>query len=307
MIDNAHWLELQKRLGPQGRMGIAARFFDSGGGLQDEVTFNARQLFPMASIAKIAIAMLVAAGVENLELSLDDTIPIDSRLLSPGLARSPIDHLFFYPFETGRIETLDRLLGFMIHRSDNTSSDVLVQKIGGVPALKAFVEACGIRGMHFTRTFGQIVSYYYDLRLPANRRPHIGQILATIPKLMDPYTSRETREDELLQSGNYCCTPVAMADLLTLIIKERKYAIAYSHMQRCAGGLNRIRKGLADQMNRIETFGHKTGSLGGIANDAGVIKFIDGSSAAICIMTCRSSVPMEVRDQQIASAARLCF
>ena len=78
MIDNAHWLELQKRLGTQGRMGIAARFFDSGGGLQDEVTFNARQLFPMASIAKIAIAMLVAAGVENLELSLDDTIPIDS-------------------------------------------------------------------------------------------------------------------------------------------------------------------------------------------------------------------------------------
>jgi hypothetical protein len=89
MIDNAHWLELQKRLGPQGRMGIAARFFDSVGGLQDEVTFNARQLFPMASIAKIAIAMLVAARVENLELSLDDTIPIDSRLLSPGLARSP--------------------------------------------------------------------------------------------------------------------------------------------------------------------------------------------------------------------------
>jgi beta-lactamase class A len=79
MIDNAQWLELQKRLGPQGRMGIAARFFRSGGGLQDEVTFNAGQLFPMASIAKIAIAMLVAARVENLELSLSRSGSTRSR------------------------------------------------------------------------------------------------------------------------------------------------------------------------------------------------------------------------------------
>src|SRR6185436_16879918 len=81
-------------------------------------------------------------------------------------------------------------------------------------------------------------------------------------------------------------------------------AHAYAHMQRCAGGLNRIRKGLAEHTAFIKTFGHKTGSLGGIANDAGIVEFVDGSLVVICVMTCRASASMEVRDEQIATAAR---
>jgi beta-lactamase class A len=141
--------------------------------------------------------------------------------------------------------------------------------------------------------------------LPANRRPHFGRILAAIPRLRNPYKLREGREDELIRSAEDCCTPRAMTDLLAVLAKEPKYAIAYSHMRRCEGGRNRIRRGLADRMSLIETFAHKTGSMGGVANDAGIIKFPDGSFIAICIMTCRSSAPMEIRDEQIAAAARL--
>ena len=109
----------------------------------------------------------------------------------------------------------------------------------------------------------------------------------------------------MIVSGEDCCTPRAMADLLTILATQPRYALAYSHMQNCAGGLNRIRKSLAEHAARIKTFGHKTGSLGGVATDAGIIEFIDGSFATICIMTCRASAPMEVRDEQIAAVARV--
>ena len=301
MIGSSQWLEMQKRLGPRGRLGIAARLFDPDGQTRDEIGFNAGDPFPMASIVKIPIGILAASRVYSGEFSPDEEIRIDPLLLSPGVARSPIDHLFFYPFETIRTETLDRLLGFMIQRSDNTSSDVLLHKLGGVPAVNAFLDDAGIREIHFKRTLAQLVRFYYDLRFPAGRRPHIGQILQAIHRLRHPFACREIREDALIRSGEDCCTPRAMASLLTVLARDRKYDLAYSHMQLCAGGHGRIRKGLAGHTRFIQTFGHKTGSLGGIGNDAGVIKFVDGSFAAICIMTCRSSAPMEIPDRQIAA------
>jgi hypothetical protein len=76
-------------------------------------------------------------------------------------------------------------------------------------------------------------------------------------------------------------------------------------MERCAGGLGRIRKGLAGHTDRIRTFGHKTGSLGGIANDAGFIEFKDGLVLILCTMTCQCSAPMKVRDGQIAAATAM--
>jgi hypothetical protein len=76
-------------------------------------------------------------------------------------------------------------------------------------------------------------------------------------------------------------------------------------MRYCAGGRGRIRKGLSDCRGLVEQFAHKTGSVGGIANDVGIVKFSDGSFATMCIMTCLGTVSVEVRDAQIAAAARV--
>jgi beta-lactamase class A len=304
MIDVSQWLELEKGLGPAGRLGVAARLHDANGQVRDESVFNADLPFPMASVVKVPIAMAIASRIHGGELSPEDTIRIDSSLRSPGMVRSQLDHLFFFPFEKVRTESVDRLLGFMLHYSDNTATDVLLRKVGGVPAVVAFLDDLGIREMHFKRAAGQLVAYYYGLQLQPNSGPRFHEILASIPRLLHPFTSRKAAEEALLRSGEDCCTPRAMSDLLTILATNPRYAIAFSHMERCAGGIERIRKGLANHMSSITTFAHKTGSLGGIANDVGVIKFTDGSFATICIMTCLSSVPMEVRDQQIAAATR---
>jgi beta-lactamase class A len=163
---HSEFLALQKPLGPRGRLGIAARLLDAAGRTLDEITFNADEAFPMASTVKIPIAMFAARRIDSGEFPADERIAFDSSLYSPGLVRSPLDHLFFVPFKTNRTETIDRLLGFMIHHSDNTATDVLLRKLGGVPAVVGFLNELGIRQMHFKRTAGQLVAYYYGLRLP---------------------------------------------------------------------------------------------------------------------------------------------
>ena len=122
---------------------------------------------------------------------------------------------------------------------------------------------------------------------------------------MYPFTSRESTEEALIRSGEDSCTPRAMADLLAILVAKPEYALAHSHMLRCAGGLDRIRKGLTNCSGRIKAFGHKTGSLGGIANDAGFIEVDDGSILILCIMTCQCSAPMKIRDEQIAAATEI--
>ena len=292
-------------LGPRGRLGVAARLFGPDGALQHEITFNPDDSLPMASTAKIAIAMLVADRVAKKELAFEQRVTIHPKQLAPGMARSPIDHLFYFPFNWRRTETIHRLLGFMMHHSDNTSTDALLELVGGVPAVSAFLRHAGIRGIHIKRTFTQLVQFYFGVRLPADRRPNFLQILGAIRQLRPPFVSREANEEALIASGEDCCTPRAMADLLCVIATQAVYAPVYWHMQRCAGGAGRIYRGLAGCRNLIESFGHKTGGMGGVANDAGIVKFKDGSWAAICIMTSRSTRPIETRNQLIAAATRI--
>src|SRR5207247_11135078 len=140
------------------------RLHETNGQVRDEITFDADGLFPMASTVKVPIAMLAARRIGNGELSLDEEIKIDSSLLSPGLPHTRLDHLFFAPFKTIRPETIDRLLGFMLHYSDNTATDVLLQKLGGVPAVAAFLNELSIREMRFKRTAGHLVDHYFGLK-----------------------------------------------------------------------------------------------------------------------------------------------
>jgi hypothetical protein len=80
-----------------------------------------------------------------------------------------------------------------------------------------------------------------------------------------------------------------------------KYALVYRHMQRCATNKRRIAEGLTQHQPVIKSFGHKTGSLGAIANDVGIIHFNNGCFAVLTALTCLSTASMWVRDEQIAT------
>jgi hypothetical protein len=122
--------------------------------------------------------------------------------------------------------------------------------------------------------------------------------------LRTAFRCRPDREEHLIHAGEETCTPRAMAQLLKLLTMSPKYALVYSHMQRCATNKRRIAEGLKEHQVFVKGFGHKTGSLGAIANDVGVVQFKNGYSAALAVMTCHSAVRMPARDDQIAAVTR---
>ncbi len=80
----------QKRLGPDGRLGVSALLFDPNGERRAHIGFNEDDRFPMASAVKVPIGMLIACEIANRTLSVDKKIRIHSRALSPGLIRNPL-------------------------------------------------------------------------------------------------------------------------------------------------------------------------------------------------------------------------
>src|SRR5262249_9614779 len=125
--------------------------------------------------------------------------------------------------------------------------------------------------------------------------------------LRHPFNSRPKTEQALIDAHEDSCTPRGMTDLLFVIATEDMYAPLYTEMEHCTGGLGRIRKGLSAYKPIIKSFAHKTGGMGGIANDAGIVRFTDGSFAAICVMTSCADTHIELRNEQIAAATELAI
>jgi len=131
-------------------------------------------------------------------------------------------------------------------------------------------------------------------------RHRIGRIVGNIGRMTSPYVCRLNPEEHLVDSGEDTSTPRAIAEVLKRLLISPKYALVYSHMQHCATNKRRIAEGLREHQSIIKSFGHKTGSVGSIANDVGIIHFNNGHSAVIAVLTCLSSARMSVRDEQIA-------
>src|SRR5436190_10345624 len=142
----------QKQLGGTARLGISAVLFDPDGEKRADIAFNEDERFPMASVVKVPIAMLIASEIANGALSLHETITIQPRAFSPGLITNPLDRFYFLPFATVRTYTVEQLMAFMIHESDNTATDAILHRLGGTCAVMKFVFASDIEGISVKRT-----------------------------------------------------------------------------------------------------------------------------------------------------------
>jgi beta-lactamase class A len=83
--------------------------------------------------------------------------------------------------------------------------------------------------------------------------------------------------------------------------KSREFLLAtMSHTRTGAGRL----KGLLPKGTPI---GHKTGTIGGVANDVGFITLPDGRRFAIAVFTKSSTTPEAYRDRAIAEVSRTLY
>jgi len=259
-----------------GTVGIAVRDLGTG----ETLAYNGDTLFPMASTYKVAVAGAIFAELDAGRLHLDEQLP---RL--------------------GRPLPIRTLLEMSLTQSDNEATDALVARAGGPQAVNDWVHRIGVR----------------NLRVDSNTRDLLAR--AKVPggvsgneAAMEAGLSAAQRDARDMPNLGFAidprdtATPRAMDDLLAAIrlgkaLKPHSTAALLAIMERCKAGKDRLRAMLPPG-TRIA---HKTGTLNGIGNDAGVITLPDGRLFAITVFVMKDYKGHQMRDRIMAEAARAAY
>ncbi|KXU30334.1 serine hydrolase [Sphingobium sp. 22B] len=259
-----------------GTVGIAVRDLGTG----ETLAYNGDTLFPMASTYKVAVTAKILSLLDAGSLSLDEPL---MRLGRPLPVRTLID--------------------MSLTLSDNEATDALVARAGGPQAVNDWVRAAGIRG----------------LRVDSNTRDLLARAKVTgigfgDEAAMESGLSAAQRDARDMPNLGFAAdprdtaTPRAMDDLLAAIrlgrvLRPQTTALMLSVMERCKTGKTRLRAMLPPG-TRIA---HKTGTLNGLGNDAGIVTLPDGRMFVISVFVMKDHMGHELRDRIMAEAARAAY
>ncbi|ULQ51164.1 class A beta-lactamase [Flavihumibacter fluvii] len=282
--------------GLAGRIGVAAQEIGSG----ESITINGDETFVMASTYKVAIAVTLLDRVDKGELKLSDLIDISQDMMVAG--DNAIAQNFVHP---GIKLSIANLIEPMITESDNTATDICLKLAGGPEAVTKKIRSIGITALRVDRYTSEILRDFYGLPDKA----YATVLAAAIAK--DP-TLAARQPDRNLKFENEDprdhSTPKAMLELLLAIdngkvLSEKSREFLLATMSRTRTGAGRL-KGLLPKGTPVA---HKTGTIGGVANDVGFITLPDGRRFAIVVFSKSSTTPEPSRDRAIAEITRTLY
>ncbi|MFZ2054119.1 MAG: ChaN family lipoprotein [Candidatus Aminicenantales bacterium] len=282
-----------------GEVGVAVRHLESGQGLE----LNAGTPFPMASVFKVPVLVEVLAQIKEGKFSLDDEVSVQktdqhlgsgilSSLTAPGIKLS-----------------VRNLVNLMMLLSDNSAADILLEKVGAENANKRLKEY-GIEGIMVNRSCQELIMD----RIGMDYQEHKGK---TLDEILVAYQSIPERraEDERESIREFSremkdqSTPAAMNRLLEKIWKKEildpeSCDLIISIMLRCQTGHGRI----MGELPPGTVVAHKTGTIAGTVNDAGIIYLPDGlGHVALTVFSKNFSDETEDVEKIIAEIARLIY
>lgn len=278
-----------------GRIGLAAQEIGS----EDRLIINGDEAFVMASTFKVAIAVCLLDLVDKGQLNLSDLIDISPEMIVAG------DNVIAQNLVHQGIKlSLANLIEVMITQSDNTATDACIKLAGGPHSITAKLRSIGILDQRLDRDCAELLKDFFGLA----HKGYASLVEESVTKdpsilLRIPIRNLNFESDPRDQS-----TPKAMLELLLAIDsakalspKSREFLLAT--MSRTRTGPERL-KGL---LPRGTPVAHKTGTIGGVANDVGFITLPDGRRFAIAIFTKSSTTPEVERDRAIAEISRTIY
>lgn len=279
-----------------GVVGVTAIHLETG----RRVSLSGGERFPMASTFKIPIAVQLLTRIDKSEVRLDQMIEIKQSDLHPG--SGTLSDLFN---KGGLSLSVRNLMELMLLISDNSATDVLLRTAGGPEAVTARMRALGIEGINVDRSTARLISDWVGVtNLPPEDQ--------WTPELFDLKFAALKPEEQKAASKRFdadprdTSTPDAMAALLEKIyqreiLKPASSELLLNIMYRCRTGEARLR-GLLPGGTEIA---HKTGTIGGSANDVGIITLPDNAGhVAIAAFVKSSEKDVPARERAIAEIAR---
>jgi beta-lactamase class A len=197
------------------------------------------------------------------------------------------------------------LLELMLLISDNSATDVCLRLAGGGAAVTARMRALGIEGINVNRSTRELIADWLGIQ---NLPPRGEHTLAAYSALAKAVTLEQAKEanHKFNADPRDTSTPSGMARLLERIwkkdcLKPASAELLYDIMRRCRTGDARL-KGLLPKGTEVA---HKTGSIGGTANDVGIITLPDNAGhVAIAAFVKVATKDMAERERAIAEVAR---
>jgi beta-lactamase class A len=265
--------ELEQRLkiisdGAQGTVGLSVIHIESG----KTISINGNSQLPLYSVFKLPLAIAVLRDVEEKRLRLDQKIHVTPAEIVPGapgntaLWQKPVDH------------TIARLIDFSIARSDNTSTDKLLQLVGGPLKVTERMRSLGFQNLDIRSTGAEFVK--------TRRNPNTGAA-EDLAKLLV-----QLHQGKLLQPA------------------QQNLLIGF--MQRATTGLRRLRGDLPSGT----VVADKTGSgdkdavtgAANVTNDVGIITLPSGRGhLAMAVLVSGSKLPDAAQEKLIAWLARAAY
>lgn len=247
--------------------GVAIWHVESG----EKTDVNGDVPFPMASTFKIPIIATAFQQISLGQLSLDTRINLNDEDKSPGSGILPF-------FEAGLKPTVRDLLTLMIIISDNTATDMIVDLLGGTSIIERYMHELDLTDIYFKMNCKDLIKELFPPEVQNMSPEEIDIWSATNDILRDGLCfSRE--------ADNNVSTANQMNELLRMIYESeivqgelRDELLAIMFKQQFNVRLSRF---LPSEVK----FSHKTGTIGGIRNDSGIMYLADDNHVIITLFT----------------------
>ena len=238
------------------------------------ININGNKKLPLLSVFKFHIALAVLDLVDQGKLSLDQNIFIKKAELLEN-TYSP----FRNEFPDGNVEkTLRELLQYMVSKSDNNITDVLINLIGGTETVQNYINLKGIKNFHIEADEAKMHEGWENLYLNKSSTNSLNDALQ---KLYHGKLLSKASTDFLMQT-----------------------------MLETTTGANK----LVSQLPKNIPVAHRTGSSGkndngltAAENDIGIVILPNGTHYAISVLISDSMESEETNTKIIADISKTVF
>lgn len=280
-----------------GLLGCAAIHLESGW----RTSYRGRETFPMASVAKLPMAIEFLRQVDSGAFHLDSLVHLTATDHRPGASV-----LYHRTRHAGGVASLHALLEAMVAASDNTASDVLLRLAGGAPRVDALMTTLGLEGIDVSHDEGELILLWAGVDPGKDdsvwtRDRFYGKIAEAGDTAWNAAAAR------LADDPADAAMPEEMATLLAKLHRGELLArpttdTLLAIMHRTATGRRRI----PALLPAGTPVAHKTGTISSTTNDVGIIQLPDGRGhLAIALFIKDSHSGVRQREHAIAAAAQL--
>lgn len=252
---------------------VGVAIMDANGG--DTLSFNGDGHFPLQSVFKFHIALVVLTEVDKGKLSLQQKIRIDKKELLPGLY-SPLRNR--YP--NGTSLPIAELIQYSVSQSDNVACDVLLKLLGGPLVVQQYFAA----------------HQFKDVSIKINEEVQQGNWDLQFQNWTTPKASNAILK--------------AFYDNRSRLLSKASHAFVWKTMKETTTGRDRLKALLP--ANTIVA--HKTGSSGtnkagltAAVNDIGVVFARNGQHYFISVFVTNSKENDEANAKIIADISKLAW